>query len=90
VLFYERRPIIKPFSLYSTLSFFVVAGTVKPLLVSPVELVDYLMLKTIYSFLFRPPYPPRAEKADGSRWLLYGKYFSAYKNLSKYKVNFQD
>jgi len=47
VLFYERRPIIKPFSLYSTLSFFVVAGTVKPLLVSPVELVDYLMLKTI-------------------------------------------
>ncbi|KKR19991.1 MAG: hypothetical protein UT50_C0024G0009, partial [Candidatus Moranbacteria bacterium GW2011_GWA2_39_41] len=28
--------------------FFVVAGTVKPIRVSPVELVDYLLGKTIY------------------------------------------
>ena len=48
MLFYERRPLIKPFSLYNTLSFFVVDGTVEPLQVSPVELVDYLLGKTIY------------------------------------------
>jgi hypothetical protein len=33
---------------YSIMSFFVVAGTVKPIRVSPVELVDYLLGKTIY------------------------------------------
>ncbi|TSC93924.1 MAG: hypothetical protein Athens101428_485, partial [Candidatus Berkelbacteria bacterium Athens1014_28] len=33
---------------YSAVSFFVVAGTVKPIQVSPVELVDYLLGKTIY------------------------------------------
>jgi len=30
------------------MSFFVVAGTVKPIRVSPVKLVDYLLGKTIY------------------------------------------
>jgi len=32
-------------SFYSIVSFFVVAGTVKPIPVSPVELVDYLLVK---------------------------------------------
>ena len=31
------------------MSFFVVAGTVEPIQVSPVELVDYLLGKTIYN-----------------------------------------
>jgi len=33
------------FSLYNAMSFFVVASTVKPFRVAPVELVDYLMEK---------------------------------------------
>jgi hypothetical protein len=34
------------------MSFFVVAGTVKPFRVAPVELVDYLLLKTILNFIW--------------------------------------
>jgi len=33
------------------MSFFVVAGTVKPFRVAPVELVDYLLGKIIYFFI---------------------------------------
>jgi len=38
-------------SFYSIVSFFVVAGTVKPIPVSPVELVDYLWVKLFNSEL---------------------------------------
>ncbi|HLM84528.1 MAG TPA: hypothetical protein VK254_04970, partial [Candidatus Bathyarchaeia archaeon] len=43
-------PLIRPQAHCTTLClFFVVVGTVKPFRVSPVELVDYLLGKTIYN-----------------------------------------
>jgi len=45
-LFMSNWPLIEAtVSFYSIVSFFVVAGTVKPIPVSPVELVDYLLVK---------------------------------------------
>ncbi|PIV84324.1 MAG: hypothetical protein COW51_00765, partial [Candidatus Moranbacteria bacterium CG17_big_fil_post_rev_8_21_14_2_50_44_12] len=50
MLFMSNWPLIEAtVSFYSIVSFFVVAGTVKPIPVSPVELVDYLLVK-----LFNP------------------------------------
>ena len=48
MLFMDGWPLIEATSsFYNIMSFFVVAVTVKPIRVSPVELVDYLLLKTI-------------------------------------------
>ncbi|HLM84520.1 MAG TPA: hypothetical protein VK254_04930, partial [Candidatus Bathyarchaeia archaeon] len=55
--FMSDWPLIRPQAHCTTLClFFVVVGTVKPFRVSPVELVDYLLGKTIYDSSIFPSF----------------------------------